>query len=646
MANGPCIAPHGSWRSLITADVILAGLVVPGEIRVAGEDMHWLEGRPQEGGRRALVRRSAEGQVTDLTPPPFDVRDRVHQYGGGAYAVDGGIAYFSNFSDNRLYRLEVGEEPMAITQEAPLYYGDIAVDRARNRLLCVREDHSESDQNAVNTLVAVDLSDGEQRILASGNDFYSSARLSPDGSRLAWLTWNHPNMPWDGTELWVGEITGDGSLSGQRRVAGGLEESIFEPEWSPYGTLYFVSDRTGWWNLYREDLGGVEAVTHEEAEFGRPQWVLGMSTYAFARSGRIFCSVERSGMQRLAEVDPRARSLRWIETPYVLIANVRGTGDHVVFVGAAKDRPPEIVRLDANSGSLEVLRTAGSVPVPAEYYAAPQSIEFPTEGGLTAYAIYYPPHNPDFRAPPGELPPLIVESHGGPTGAASPALSLPSVQYWTSRGFALIDVNYGGSTGYGRAYRERLNGQWGIVDVDDCVNAARYLAAQGLVDPRRLIIRGSSAGGYTTLAALTFRDVFTAGASHFGIGDLEALHEDTHKFESQYDMRLIAQWPEKRQVFRERSPINYVDRISCPIVLFQGEEDRVVPPNQARLMMEALERKGLPHAAMFFPGEGHGFRRAENIKRAMEGELYFYSRIFGFVLAEDVEPVEIANLER
>ncbi|HIC94777.1 MAG TPA: S9 family peptidase, partial [Anaerolineae bacterium] len=464
------------------------------------------------------------------------------------------------------------------------------------------------------------------------------------GTRLAWLTWNHPNMPWDGTELWVAKLRADGSLGRAGRVAGGPRESIFQPEWSPDGILHFVSDRTGWWNLYRWRDGRVEPLTEMEAEFGRPQWVFGMSTYAFESAGRIICAYTRQGTWHLASLDTATRRLEPIETPYTEIAYVRAAPGRAVFLAGSPTEPASIVQLDLATGRIEVLRRSSETAIDPGYLSSPQAIEFPTEGGLTAYAFFYPPRNRDYVAPPDERPPLLVMSHGGPTSAASTTLNL-EIQYWTSRGIAVLDVNYGGSTGYGRAYRERLEGRWGIVDVDDCVNGARYLVERGLVDGQRLAIRGGSAGGYTTLCALTFRDVFKAGASYFGVSDLEALTKETHKFESHYLDRLVGPYPERRDLYRDRSPIHFAHRLSCPVIFFQGLEDKVVPPSQAELMVQALRAKGLPVAYVTFEGEQHGLRRAESIKRALDAELYFYARIFGFEPADPVEPVPIENLD-
>jgi dipeptidyl aminopeptidase/acylaminoacyl peptidase len=641
----PKAAPYGSWKSPITSHLITSGAVRLLETALDGKDVYWLESRPVEGGRYVIVRRTVDGRKTDVTPAPFNARTRVHEYGGAPFAVRDGIVYFSNFEDQRLYRQEIGGQPRPLTAEKNLRYADGVIDQRRGRMICVREDHTAAGREAVNTLVSVDLSGGESaRILVSGNDFYSSPRLHPDGSRLAWLTWNHPNMPWDGTELWVAEVEADGSLARTERVAGGVDESIFQPEWSPDGILHFISDRTGWWNLYLWRGEMVEPLCDMAAEFGRPQWVFGMSTYAFESSERIICAYTAQGAWHLASIDTRTSKLEPIDTPYTEVYGLRAQPGHVLFIAGSPTEPPSVVRLDLDTQQMEVLRSSSDIKVAGSYISTAEAIEFPTESGLTAHALFYAPKNGDYVGTSGELPPLLVISHGGPTGSTPSTLTW-DIQYWTSRGFAVVDVNYGGSTGYGRPYRERLSGQWGIVDVDDCANAAQYLVQQGKVDGNRLAIRGGSAGGYTTLSALAFRDVFKAGASCYGVSDLEALTRETHKFESRYLDRLVGPYPERRDLYQQRSPIHHTDSLSCPMILFQGLEDKVVPPNQAELMAEALRAKGLPVAYVPFEGEQHGFRRAENIKRALDAELYFYSRIFGFELAEAVKPVLIENLD-
>ncbi len=643
------IAPYGSWKSPITSDSIVASAIGLSQPLIDGREIYWVEMRPTEGGRSVIVKREP-GILSDVTPPPFNARTRVHEYGGGDYTVRDGVVYFSNFSDQRLYVSRGEAAPKAITPVADLRYADPVIDKTRGRLICVREDHTVAHREPVNTLVAINLEgkleDGENpgEMLVSGNDFYSSPRVSPDGSRLAWLTWKHPNMPWDGSELWIGRFGADGLLAISELVAGATDVSIFQPEWSPDGTLYFVSDRSGWWNLHRLTANGnIEPLCELEAEFGMPQWGFGMSTFAFESADRIVCTYIQSGISRLALLDTRTKKFEPIDSPYTDIRFVRACPGYAVMRAGSPIEAASIVRLDLEMRTFEVLRRSSNLEIDEAYLSTPRAVEFPTEEGLTAYGFFYPPENPDYRAPAGERPPLLVESHGGPTAVATSALSL-AIQYWTSRGIAVLHVNYGGSTGFGRAYRERLKDKWGIVDVNDCANGARYLVEQAQVDGDRLMITGGSAGGYTTLCALTFRDTFNAGASHYGVSNIEALAKETHKFESRYLDGLIGSYPEKRDAYIERSPINFTERLSCPVIFFQGLEDKVVPPNQAQTMVDALRAKGIPVAYLPFEGEQHGFRQAKNIKRALDGELYFYSRVLGFELAEPVEPVEIDNL--
>ena len=649
MLNSPKIAPYGSWKSPITSDLIVEGSVGLSQPLFDGDDIYWMEMRPKEAGRNVIIKRSPSGTSVDVNPPPFNARTRVHEYGGGDYLVNNGIVCFSNFSDQRLYRQDAPEAtPQALTAPGEMRYADSCLDQTRGRLICVREDHTPKDTEAVNSIVSVNLEPGDDHgtVLVKGNDFYSTPRISPDGSQLAWLTWNHPNMPWDGCELWVGEFAEDGALSSTRWVAGGAAESIFQPEWSPDGVLYFASDRSGWWNLERITAdGGIERVCQSKAELGMPQWVFAMSAYAFASNETLVCSHVDQGVSTFATIDTSTGKLTPIDCPYTDIQFLRAANGQAVFRGGSPTDVGAIVKFDLGTRQFETLRKSNDLEVYPRYFSVPRAIEFPTEGGLTAHGFFYPPQNPDYRAPDNEKPPLIVKSHGGPTSAASTALSL-SIQYWTSRGFAVLDVNYGGSTGYGRQYRERLNRKWGIVDVDDCVNGARYLAERGEVDGNRLIITGGSAGGYTTLGALTFRKVFKAGASHFGISNLESMARDTHKYESQYLTGLLGPYPQRKDIYYDRSPINFPERLSCPVIFFQGLEDKVVPPDQAETMVDAIRGKGIPVSYVAFAGEQHGFRQAKNIKRALDGELYFYSRVFRFELAEPVEPVEIENLGR
>ncbi len=636
-------APHGAWKSPITPDLVAAAALSFGQIAVDGGDIYWIEHRPAEGGRHVIVRRAATGTTADVTPPPFNARTRVHEYGGGAFTVHDGVVYFSNYADQRLYRRRLGRSPEPITPADAFRYADTVVDYHRDRLLCIREDHTVPQRPAVNTVVGINLQDENAgTILIHGNDFYASPRISPDGSQLAWLTWRHPNMPWDGTELWVGGMGPDGVVVRRQRVAGGPEESIFQPEWSPDGTLHFVSDRTGWWNLYRWKTGVVVPLCKMDAEFGRAQWLLGMSTYAFESADQILCTYNSGGRWLVGRLDAGTGTLEPLELPYTdLLPSMRVAGTQAVLGASSPSQAVAIVRLDLPTGQPTVLRQSPvSVAEPA-WLSQPRAIEFQTKGGLTAHGIFYPPKNPDYTPPARKRPPLLVMAHGGPTGAASTAFS-PAIQFWTSRGFAVLDVNYGGSTNYGRAYRQRLNGMWGIVDVDDCVNGAEHLVRQRLVDPERLAIRGGSAGGYTTLAAIAFKDVFRAGAAYYGISDLEVFAKETHKFESRYLDRLVGPYPQHRDRYVARSPIH--QRLSCPVIFFQGLEDAVVPPNESERMYQALRDKGVATAYLAFEGEQHGFRRADTIRRCLEAELYFYARVFGIELADPVDPVPIDNL--
>ena len=638
-------APYGSWKSPITTDLIVSGAVGLGQIALDGDDVYWVEMRPSEGGRMVIVRRGGDGTTVDVTPEPYSVRTRVHEYGGGAFVVADSVVFFSNFASQRMYRQDPGSEPRAITPDAPMRYADGVLDAGRGRIICVREDHS-GEGEPVNAIVAVDAEGvNPQETLFAGSDFCAAPRLSPDGNRLAWLSWNHPNMPWDGTFLLLADIRANGSLEEPQTIAGSPDESVSQPLWSPEGELYFASDRNGWWNLYRWRDGEIQPVMEMEAEFARPQWVFDPAAYGFLDGGRIACSYVQRGVWNMGIIDIDTGVLTRLDLPYSEMGRgeIRCSGNRIVFSAGAPDKPMSLMSLDVTTGAVETLQQAHELEVDSAYLSAPEPVEFETTDGMTAHAFYYPPRNPDFAAPEGERPPLLVKSHGGPTAAASTALDL-GIQFWTSRGFGVVDVNYGGSTGYGTEYRRRLNGTWGLVDVDDCVNAARFLAARGDADLERLAIDGGSAGGYTTLAALTFHDVFRAGASYYGVSDLEALAKETHKFESRYLDSLVGPYPERRDLYVERSPINHTHLLSCPLLLLQGLEDEIVPPNQAEMMFEAVKAKGLPTAYVPFEGEQHGFRRSENIKRALEAELYFYSRVFGFDLADVVEGVEIENL--
>ncbi len=622
--------PYGSWPSPIGAELVAGKNIRLGAPLVDGEAIYWLEGRPAERGRSVIVRWLPHEGARDILPPGYSARSRVHEYGGAPMTVHRGVVYFVNDADQRLYRLEAGRVEPITPEGTPYRYANCVVDERRQRLLCVREDHTDPrPEGVVNTLVAVRLPYDPQggEVLAAGHDFYAEPRLSPDGRRLAWLTWDHPHMPWDGTTLWLAELDGEGRPVAPQAIAGGDEEAVTQPEWDAQGRLYFVSDRSNWWNLYRWEAGQVRPLHPMAAEFSLPHWVFGMRMYAIAGDA-LYAAYLQGGYGFLARLDLRSGDFRPIETPFTYLDSPQVMGDSLILRAASPTMAQAIVRLELASGRWTILRRPDAMEIDEAWIARPQALRYASGDG-EAYAFFYPPTHPEAQAPAGERPPLIVIGHGGPTSATTPTFK-PAIQFWTSRGFAVLDVNYGGSTGYGRAYRNRLRGNWGVVDVADMVNGARYLVEEGLVDGARLLIRGGSAGGFTVLAVLTFHETFAAGASYYGIGDLEALTRETHKFESHYLDSLIGPYPERRDLYLARSPIHHIERLSRPVIFFQGDEDRVVPPNQAERMVEALKRKGVPVEYHLFHGEGHGFRKAENIRRALEAELAFYGRLFGF----------------
>ncbi len=646
--------PYGSWPTPITSELVTAAAVRLGEVRIDGADVVWAEGRPAEGGRTQLVRRTPDGVTTDLLPEGRNARTAVHEYGGAAWWVRDGVVWFVDWADQRLYRLARGGEPEPITAEpaeprADRYAdGDVSPDGAT--IVCVRERHAGPSAAEVRNEVVRLAADtpSEPEVLVSGPDFVAAPRLSPDGATLAWVQWNHPSMPWDDTQLVVRDLE-----SGEETVvAGGPGESVLEPRFEPDGSLLFLSDRTDWWNLYRWTPGSdIETVVRLEAEIGVPAWVFGSARYVRLDDGRVVFARWRDGRDGLA-VRQTDGSVVDLDVPFSVIAAVRTAGPGaVIVIAGSPTEEPGVHRVDVATSAVETLRAPRDLGLQPAQISVPEHITFDSVDGSgeprRAHAQFYPPASADSRGPEGELPPLLVQIHGGPTGAAAPVLST-SVQYWTSRGFAVVDVDYGGSTGYGRTYREELLGEWGVIDVADCLAAARRLAELGRVDGDRLCIRGGSAGGFTTLAALARDDTpFAAGADHFGVADLEALAADTHKFESRYLDRLVGPYPQARDVYVERSPIHHVERFTRPLIVLQGAEDEVVPPNQSEMIVDALRARGTPVAYLLFEGEQHGFRRAENIRRAMDAELSFYSQVLGFDLpaGEGIEPVVVKNLK-
>jgi len=636
------VAPFGSWASPFRIERLTDGVVFLAEPSSNDGVRWWLEGRPEEGGRQVLVRRDRDGTLVRMTPEGFNARSRVHEYGGGAYLVSGDLVVVSDFVTGRLHLVIRPEELLALTPPRQWRYADMIHDASRNRLIAVRESH-EPDVVAehgewVNDLVAIDLENGAVSVLAEGSDFYAAPRLSPDGSTLAWLEWHHPNLPWDGTELRLATIASDGSLQGATTIAGSRSDWISQPRWSPSGVLHFAAEPKGWMNLQRYVDGRVEEVTDLEAELVGPDWQFGYSTYALLPDGGIVAIARAGGRDHLVHLTADG-SFRDIDVPYTEMSGLSVDGD-VLFLRAAGPALPAVIAEVGLDGTVTVLRQASRRTPDRADVAVAQHIEFPTANGLTAYGNFYPPTSQHFVGPPGELPPLIVTSHGGPTSAAFSGFAT-GIQLFASRGYAVLDVDYGGSTGYGKAYRERLNARWGVVDVEDCVAGATYLAEQGLVDGDRLAIRGGSASGFTTLAALAFTDVFDAGCTYYGIGDLRAFVKDTHKFESRYLETLVGPWPEEQQRYLDRSPSLHADRITSPVLVQQGEEDKVVPKEEAERIVDALFERRVPHAYLLYPGEDHGFRSRDAIIRSFGAELYFYARVFGFTPADDIEPVRI-----
>ncbi len=638
--------PYGSWLSPITTAMLTEDTVHFDQPLFDQNTLYWIEARPSDGGRNVIVRRNPQdGSIEDVTPAPFNVRTRVHEYGGRSYTVHNGTVYFSNFADQRLYRHKPGQPPRAITEEGPVRYAEMTFDVARQRLIAVREDHRLSDIQAETTLVSIHPDHDEfGTVLVAGHDFFSDPRISPDGSKAAWLSWDHPQMPWDGTELWTADATAGGSWEHARKITGSPTDSVLQPEFSPDGTLTFLSDRSGFWNLYRLQDGEARPVYPMDAEFGGPSWVLGITHYVYLNARTIAAIYRQDGIAHWGTIDVDTHVLTEHPTPYTHLAEPVASQENTVVVLAGSWRDPQaLVSMALPDGGASPIRVSQHLAVDPQDISIPTAITYPTENGVTAHMTFYPPKNHAFAAPEGEKPPLIVISHGGPTSNSTPMLSL-GVQYWTTRGFAVADMDYGGSTGYGREYRRRLQNRWGIVDVEDCTNGALYLARQGLADSQRMVIRGGSAGGFTTLACLTFRDVFRAGASYYGVSDIGALARETHKFESRYMDGLVGPWPEAQDVYEARSPLFHAEQISSPVIFFQGLDDKIVLPNQAEMMVDKLRENHVPVAYIAFPGEGHGFRQSANIQRATEAELYFYSRILGFKLASPVEPVPIENL--
>ena len=644
-------APFGSWKSPITSDLIVADVVGISSPTWHRGELLWIESRPQESGRNVLVRRGNDGSERDINPAPFNIRTRVHEYGGGAWLLHNGAVFFSNFSDQHLYRQGLDEAtPTQLTHDDGLRFANGCVDEDRNRIVCVIEDHR-GEGEAENFIGAIDLLSGDVTELSKGHDFYAAPVISPNGKQLSFMSWDHPDMPWDETIIWLTTLNEAGMPTELCQVAGGKDGeqkiSAQQPLFSPTGELFFISDVSGWWNLYRQS--SAQSICPMNAEFGGPHWGFGLHSYDFLNDSQIVCNYGTGNVDQLAVLDTETGNLNNLDLPYSDLGGVSLNGQTLTTGAASPTTFPELITVDLETGKHAVFKQSTTLTLDSAYYSVPETITFPTANEQIAHGFYYPPTNKDYTGTvedknSQDAPPLVVMMHGGPTGATHSVLNLRT-QFWTSRGFAVLDLNYRGSTGYGRDYRDKLIRQWGIVDVEDAVHGAEYLVQQRKADEDKLAIRGGSAGGYTTLSALTFTNTFKAGASHFGVGDLEALAKDTHKFESRYLDSIIGSYPDEIEIYHARSPIHHVDQMASPCIFFQGLEDKVVPPNQAETMVEALTEKGVPVAYVPFEGEQHGFRIAENIKRCMDLELYFYARVFGFSPADQIKPIAIVNLD-
>jgi dipeptidyl aminopeptidase/acylaminoacyl peptidase len=635
------IVPSGAWPSPITSAHLVEHAVGLSDLDVVDGDLVWIELRPTDGARQVVVRCAPGRPPVDLIPPPFSARTSVHEYGGAPFAVSGDTCWFVNFADQRIWAVSGGGEPRPLTPEPEVprsvRYADLVVDTARASLLAVRERHDvngvEGATGVVNDLVRIRTDGSGIEVIAAGHDFYAAPRLAPDGRRIVFVAWDHPSMPWDASLL----CAVDAETPGEPEVlAGGADEAVSQPRFGPDGTLHYLSDRSGFTSLYREDGG---AVIEIGADLAEPDWVFGQSSYDFLPDGSVVAAIETvlgSALTHFGSAGPRRLTER-----FDVASSVRVLDGSVAALVASATEPTAVARIGVADGAVEIVRPSRSVPVDSAYLSRPEPVAVTTGRGVV-HAIYYPPTNPDVEAPEGERPPLVVMSHGGPTSRAVAQLNV-RVQYFTSRGIAVVDVNYGGSSGFGRAYRQRLDGQWGVVDVEDCVAVARHLAEIGRADPERLAIRGGSAGGYTTLCALAFSDTFAVGASHYGVSDLVALATETHKFEARYLDRLVGPLPDAAATYAARSPLAHAEQIRCPVIFFQGLDDRVVPPAQAEVLVAALRRRGIPVAYVPIPGEGHGFRRAESIVTVAEAELGFFGRVLGFEPAGGLAPVAIEN---
>ncbi|NVJ61679.1 MAG: S9 family peptidase [Gammaproteobacteria bacterium] len=636
------IAPYGAWPSEVTAELVAQKGTRLGHMQVHNSSVYWLESRPQEQGRGVVVEFDGVNRK-DRSPKSMSVGSMVHEYGGGDFVVGDSGLFFCNHDDQAVYHAASSENCKRLTEVSQKprawRFADLKLSADEQFLVAVRERH---DCTPITTdLVLIDTNSGNISVIAEGADFYASPAFSPNGKRLAWVQWYHPQMPWDGTELWVADIALDGAASAEHLVCGGSQESVLQPKWSPDGVLHFISDRSGWWNLYSFRDGILNALMPTDNDCGLPMWNLGYSSYSFATSTEIYVAVFEEGQQQLAHLSVDTGHIEPLGLPFREYPGQIHFAEGKVFcIAGAPTLGSGVFAISTDNSHYQNIGGDSDFPVDSEYLSIAKPVTFTSASGEDSHAYFYEPVNPNYCGSGDEHPPLIVMSHGGPTGATSTTLNL-AIQFWTSRGFAVVDVNYSGSTGFGRAYRQALNGRWGINDVNDCVYAARYLVEDELADPERLLIRGGSAGGFTTLCALTFTDDFAAGMTRYGVADLETLLSDTHKFESRYLDKLVGPYPESKDIYQQRSPIHHTEQLSCPLLVLQGADDKVVPPSQSLQLVEALKEKDIPHAYIEFEGEGHGFRKQATIISALQAELYFYRKVLGINAEESLPEIAI-----
>tara|TARA_B100000700_G_scaffold236820_1_gene262763 strand:+ start:1017 stop:2960 length:1944 start_codon:yes stop_codon:yes gene_type:complete len=638
---------YGSWESIFTPEKIIEGGLRLGEIRIDNNDIYFLEGRPAESGRSVIIKHNPDGTTEDVLPQNYNARNAVHEYGGGSYAVKDEIVFFTNWEDQLIYKVSADKiSPITKPSNIPMgiRFADLTLSNDGKWIFCVRETHTK-DKEAQNEIVAVSTISSEIIVLASGRDFYSSPRPNPISNQICWLEWDHPNMPWDGNELYIADFDSQ-NISNKLKIDGSKNISILQPEWTNEGDLVYISDESGWWNLRKYSDNKTSEILLEEIDHGGPAWQFGFRTY-FIHDNFIFLRGTSKDKNKglIRKITLSGEIVDEIQVNHTSISDLSFCDGSAIYMGSSPTTSTQLCRLDFSTSNVDILKESIKIQIDSEEISIAQEIMFDTTSNEIAYAYFYKPTNKNYEGLTKEKPPLLVISHGGPTGSTTSSLNL-SIQYWTNRGFAVVDVNYRGSAGYGKKYRDALKSNWGVYDTDDCIAAVDYLSNKGLVDSSRVAIKGGSAGGYTTINALTFHDRFAVGATYYGIADLSVFIDDTHKFESRYLDSLIGKYPEEKEKYYNRSAINFTDKLSCPMIIFQGTEDKIVPPSQAEIMAQGLRDKKIPFSLIMYEGEQHGFRQSENIKHSLESELFFYSKVLKFNTFHKLRDIKIENSER